>query len=91
MSSSRENGLVKFIGTMYLPDDDIRPVYKVLEDQFSIPMGFLCYVNWIQDDGKNMVCAFKFHQFEFTDDQLIPKMKEFLKPRWKERYGKTYE
>ena len=78
--------VVTFVGTMYLPDGDIRPVHKVANVTF-IPPTWKCYVNWEEAGGKPMAFCMRFEHGEFTDAQLLEKMTAYLKKEWKVRYG----
>jgi hypothetical protein len=78
-----------FVGTIYLPNGDIRPVHKFCDDPFSIPPMFKCLVYWEQDDGKQMAFGMRFYEYEFKDDsQLLERFNYFLKKSWEAKEGK---
>jgi hypothetical protein len=76
-----------FVGTMYLPDGDIRPVHKVGNYSF-VPPQWKCCVYWEQDDGKKIGYAFRYEHLRFTDQQLIEQMTKYVNKEWEVRYAK---
>jgi hypothetical protein len=78
--SDRINGKI-FVGTMYLPDGNIRPVYKSKNPGF-LPPTWICAVDWDGHDGKKIYAMIRYNDGEMTDKQLIKAMTMYLDSEW---------
>lgn len=73
--------LPEFVGTMYLPDDNIVAVYKVLNIAFIPPM-MKCCCSWDGDNGEQYAFAMRFEHDRFTEKQILDNMKWLLWEKW---------